>query len=250
MFDNLVESSSHKDDISRKGSFILASPLSIYGVLMVAFFVAGIYWYDAHLGEHGARADHAGCSGAGAAATETARTETGSEADKGRAERRRSQGTDCRRYANRVGAEGGFCQGQRRSARPARRDHGDWQLRLKCRCANAVRARHRHCRCQRADQSRHCRRTATTRGEANSAARSDFRRRAQRQSDQLTETSVSTNCQSSTCFRHRGGPGAIDENGNVISARAVSGHPLLQAVAVGAARQSEILPNQAFGAAS
>ncbi|HEV8367602.1 MAG TPA: TonB family protein [Pyrinomonadaceae bacterium] len=50
MFDNLVESSSHKDDISRKGSFILATTV-IYGVLLVTFFVAGIYWYDNHLGE-------------------------------------------------------------------------------------------------------------------------------------------------------------------------------------------------------
>jgi protein TonB len=50
MFDNLVESSSHKDDITRKGSFIGITAL-IYGVLMVAFFVAGIYWYDAHLGQ-------------------------------------------------------------------------------------------------------------------------------------------------------------------------------------------------------
>ena len=50
MFDNLVESSSHKDDITRKGSFIGVTAL-IYGVLMLAFFVAGIYWYDAKLGE-------------------------------------------------------------------------------------------------------------------------------------------------------------------------------------------------------
>jgi protein TonB len=50
MFDNLVESSSHKDDISRKGSFIVATT-AIYGVLLVTFFVAGIYWYDAKLGE-------------------------------------------------------------------------------------------------------------------------------------------------------------------------------------------------------
>jgi periplasmic protein TonB len=50
MFDNLVESSSHKDDIARKGSFIGVTAL-IYGVLMVAFFVGGIYWYDARLGE-------------------------------------------------------------------------------------------------------------------------------------------------------------------------------------------------------
>lgn len=50
MFDNLVESSSHKDDITRKGSFIGITAL-IYGVLMITFFVAGIYWYDARLGE-------------------------------------------------------------------------------------------------------------------------------------------------------------------------------------------------------
>ena len=46
MFDNLVESSSHKGDIQRKGSFIGVTAL-IYGVLMMTFFVAGIYWYDA-----------------------------------------------------------------------------------------------------------------------------------------------------------------------------------------------------------
>jgi len=50
MFDHLVESSSHKEDLSRKGSFIAAT-LAIYAVLLVAFFVAGIYWYDNHLGE-------------------------------------------------------------------------------------------------------------------------------------------------------------------------------------------------------
>lgn len=48
MFDNLVESSSHKDDIARKGSFIGVTAL-IYGVLLVAFFVVGIYLYDNHL---------------------------------------------------------------------------------------------------------------------------------------------------------------------------------------------------------
>src|SRR5215470_11533087 len=50
MFENLVESSSHKGDISRKGSFVLATAV-IYGVLGLAFFVGGIYWYDNHLGE-------------------------------------------------------------------------------------------------------------------------------------------------------------------------------------------------------
>ncbi len=50
MFDNLVESSSHKDDITRKGSFVGITAL-IYAVLIVTFFVAGIYWYDARLGD-------------------------------------------------------------------------------------------------------------------------------------------------------------------------------------------------------
>jgi protein TonB len=50
MFENLVESTSHKEDISRKGSFILVTTL-IYAVLGVAFFIAGVYWYDNHLGE-------------------------------------------------------------------------------------------------------------------------------------------------------------------------------------------------------
>jgi len=48
MFDNLVESSSHRDDITRKGSFI-GITLLVYGVLLLVFFVAGIYLYDAHL---------------------------------------------------------------------------------------------------------------------------------------------------------------------------------------------------------
>jgi protein TonB len=48
MFDNLVESNSHRDDISRKGSFIFVTTV-VYAVLGLAFFVAGIYWYDAHL---------------------------------------------------------------------------------------------------------------------------------------------------------------------------------------------------------
>ena len=48
MFDNLVESSSHKDDLTRKGSFI-GITFAVYTVLIVVFFVAGIFLYDAHL---------------------------------------------------------------------------------------------------------------------------------------------------------------------------------------------------------
>jgi len=50
MFDNLVESSSHREDLTRKGSFI-GITLLIYGVMLVTFFIAGIYLYDAHLSE-------------------------------------------------------------------------------------------------------------------------------------------------------------------------------------------------------
>ena len=50
MFDNLVESGSHKQDLGRKGSFILGT-VAIYAVLFTAVFVGGILWYDAALGE-------------------------------------------------------------------------------------------------------------------------------------------------------------------------------------------------------
>lgn len=48
MFENLVESTSHRGDLSRKSSFILGT-FAVYLVLGVGFFVAGIYWYDAQL---------------------------------------------------------------------------------------------------------------------------------------------------------------------------------------------------------
>src|SRR6185503_136727 len=50
MFDNLVESSSHKEDLTRKGSFI-GITLLVYAVLIVTFVIAGIFLYDAHLSE-------------------------------------------------------------------------------------------------------------------------------------------------------------------------------------------------------
>lgn len=48
MFEHLVESTSHKDDIARKGSFILGTVV-VYIILGTALFVGGIYWYDAQL---------------------------------------------------------------------------------------------------------------------------------------------------------------------------------------------------------
>src|SRR5712692_6968413 len=48
MFENLVESSSHKQDLTRKGSFILVTA-AVYGVLIVAGGIAGIYMYNAQL---------------------------------------------------------------------------------------------------------------------------------------------------------------------------------------------------------
>jgi protein TonB len=48
MFDNLVESGSHKEDIARKSSFF-AGTLVVYAVLLLAALVASIYLYDAHL---------------------------------------------------------------------------------------------------------------------------------------------------------------------------------------------------------
>jgi periplasmic protein TonB len=48
MFDNLVESTSHKDDISRKGGFFLGT-LAIYAVIGITLAVGSILWYDARL---------------------------------------------------------------------------------------------------------------------------------------------------------------------------------------------------------
>ena len=48
MFDNLVESGSHKEDVARKGSFILIT-FAIYSVLLMAGFVAGIWWATANI---------------------------------------------------------------------------------------------------------------------------------------------------------------------------------------------------------
>jgi protein TonB len=48
MFDNLVESTSHKDDLSRKGGFFLGT-LAIYGVLFAVLTVVGIITYNDRL---------------------------------------------------------------------------------------------------------------------------------------------------------------------------------------------------------
>jgi len=48
MFENLVESGSHSGDVKRKGSFILVT-FAIYAVLLLAAFVAGIWWATANI---------------------------------------------------------------------------------------------------------------------------------------------------------------------------------------------------------
>src|SRR2546425_7524608 len=48
MFENLVESGSHKEDLSRKGSFLVVTA-GIYLFLIVTFIVAGIWFTVAQL---------------------------------------------------------------------------------------------------------------------------------------------------------------------------------------------------------
>jgi protein TonB len=48
MFENLVESSSHKNDLARKGSFFIGT-MAVYAVLLMAAAVGSILWYDAQL---------------------------------------------------------------------------------------------------------------------------------------------------------------------------------------------------------
>ena len=50
MFDSLVESGSHKDDLGRKGAFFLGT-FAIYGVIIGGLIVASIVWYNSNLPE-------------------------------------------------------------------------------------------------------------------------------------------------------------------------------------------------------
>jgi protein TonB len=45
MFDTLVESGSHTDDLARKGSFFLGT-MVLYSIVLLAVAVIGIYWYN------------------------------------------------------------------------------------------------------------------------------------------------------------------------------------------------------------
>jgi protein TonB len=45
MFDTLVESGSHSDDLARKGSFFLGT-MVLYAIVLAAVSVIGIYWYN------------------------------------------------------------------------------------------------------------------------------------------------------------------------------------------------------------
>lgn len=45
MFDSLVESGSHKDDLARKGSFFLGT-FVIYGLVLLAVAVGSVIWYN------------------------------------------------------------------------------------------------------------------------------------------------------------------------------------------------------------
>lgn len=48
MFDNLVESSSHKGDLTRKGSFFLGT-MAVYALLLLIAAIGSVYLYDAQL---------------------------------------------------------------------------------------------------------------------------------------------------------------------------------------------------------
>jgi hypothetical protein len=48
MFEHLVESGSHSEDIKRKGSFLLGFA-GLYVILIIAFGIAGIMWATASI---------------------------------------------------------------------------------------------------------------------------------------------------------------------------------------------------------
>ena len=48
MFDTLVESGSHKEDFARKGSFLLGT-LALYAVVLTAIGVGSVFWYNSSI---------------------------------------------------------------------------------------------------------------------------------------------------------------------------------------------------------
>lgn len=50
MFNQLIESGSHKKDMARKGRFFLGT-LGVYGLLLLVLGVVSVYAYDSHLGK-------------------------------------------------------------------------------------------------------------------------------------------------------------------------------------------------------
>ena len=48
MFENLIESDSHKDELTRKSRFLLGT-LAVYATLLLVGGVVSIYAYDANL---------------------------------------------------------------------------------------------------------------------------------------------------------------------------------------------------------
>ena len=48
MFEHLVESGSHKEDLKRKGGFLIGFAIT-YVVLIFAFAILGIIWYSANI---------------------------------------------------------------------------------------------------------------------------------------------------------------------------------------------------------
>ena len=248
MFDNLVESSSHKDDITRKGSFI-GITMAIYVVLIGVFFVAGIFLYDAHLSTLDLELTTL------VAPVPVPQQEAQPEKQQEAKPQKVEQNVDVRKEliadVDRTELVPKEISAKASDVPPVRRGVTTVLGTADSNAAAPMPAgpgsgtvTTAPAKVQIADEPPPPEvkptppRAPISGGVLNGKAIS------------LPKPAYPPIARAA----HAAGTVVvqvlIDENGNVVSAHAVSGHPLLQAAAVGAARSSEILPNQAFGAAS
>ena len=225
MFDNLVESSSHKGDLSRKGSFILVTTV-VYGILGLAFFVAGIYWYDAHLENQ--NLDLITLVAPVPVPPQQAQPDKPDDPKPTKVEQnvdvRRSS---CGRLPNGTSAKRDF--GEASDVPPVRRGVVT-QIGVRIRCSGSHGGRT-------AKRNRNCAPTKVDIAEPPPEAPkptppgSYFRWCAKRKSDQSSQACLSGDCKATARFGDGGGPVVIDENGCYFSRQFQT--PIVASVAVG-----------------
>ena len=206
MFDNLVESGSHKQDLSRKGSFILGT-IAIYAVLGLAFLIGSIMVTVTQLDTGDLELTTLVAPVPVPQQAQPEKKQEEAKPQKRGTECRRSQGTDCGRQPDRASAS--EVSAKASDVPPVR--HGVTTVlgasNSNASCSASQQHWSRHGYVVAADQRLMLATTATTGTEANSAPRSNFRRRVERQGSASAAATLSGDRQAGACFGNGRRPG-------------------------------------------